>query len=271
MKTIDDVRAFWEGNPLWEGESRHPTGSPEFFTEHRAVCLDDCFAGRMDERIFPTGTAAGRVLDLGCGIGFWTVELGLRGARDLTAVDLTDRAVELTRARCAFFGVEADVRQGDAERLPFADGSFAHVNCQGVIHHTPDPDRAVAEIARVLEPGGTASISVYYRNAVLRLWPVLRHAAAAVRLRGRKRGRLQHIRTVEELVRTYDGAENPIGLVYTRSAFEALLRSHFEVEMTYLHFFPARTLPVRLPGHVHRLLDRTLGFMIYANVRKPEA
>jgi len=58
--------------------------------------------------------------------------------------------------------------------MKFKAGEFDHVNCQGVINYTPDAEASITEIARVLKPSGTASISVFYRNPILRLWPVLR-------------------------------------------------------------------------------------------------
>jgi len=268
MKTIEHVKEFWERSPLWEGESRFPTGSREFFEEHQSVCVADCFAGRMDERLFPPVPEEQRVLDLGCGIGFWTVEFGRRGYRNLTAADLTVRAVELTRERCALYGIEATVCQENAEHLDFEDGSFTHVNCQGVIHHTPQPARAVGEIARVLAPGGTASISVYYRNAALRLWPLLQPLGSFASLRGRGREQMGGLRDVDEIVRTYDGRDNPIGVAFTRSEFSILLAPQFEIIETFLHFFPARAISVKVPQTLHRVLDRRLGFMLYANVRK---
>jgi SAM-dependent methyltransferase len=273
MKTIDDVKQFWESNPLWQGESRFEAGTRPFFEEHRAVIVEDCFAGSMDERLFPSEPERQRVLDLGCGIGFWTVEFGLRGYREVTAADLTERAVELTRVRCALYNVHAAAVRADAEHLPFGDNSFTHVNCQGVIHHTPAPGVAIAEIARVLEPGGTASVSVYYRNLPLRLWPVLRPLGglalrAGAALRGRRREGIFALHDADEIVRTYDGADNPIGIALTRDEFRQLLQPHFEIVDMFLHFFPARTLPVRIPRRLHAFLDRVCGFMIYASLRR---
>jgi ubiquinone/menaquinone biosynthesis C-methylase UbiE len=214
------------------------------------------------------------ILDLGCGIGFWITEFAMRGFRHLVAADLTPQALEITRRRLAFHGVDAELREENAEALSFADASFDHVNCQGVIHHTPEPEKAVAEIARVLKPGGTASISVYYRNPILRLWPFLRWAGYPLArlgggLKGRGRERIFLERSVDEIVRLYDGADNPIGKSYSRADFVSMLGRHLVVEETFVHFFPARALPVRLPRWLHRWLDGHLGFMIYASVRKP--
>ncbi len=274
---LADVKSFWESNPLWTGESAFVPGSKEFFEEHRRVYMAECFGGSWDPRFFPPShlgdPEALRVLDLGCGIGFWVSEFARRGYRNVFGADLTSRALELTRMRLDAYGLEASLQQENAEDLSFEDGCFDHVNCQGVIHHTPSTETAVAEIARVLRPGGTASISVYYRNVALRSWPVLKWIVsplvwAGAGLKGRGREKMLRESDVDEIVRLYDGAENPIGKSYTRSSFERLLAPHFEVNELYLHFFPARALPFSIPASLHRQLDRRLGFMIYASVTR---
>lgn len=271
--TVEQVRAFWERNPLWTGESRHESGTRAFFDEHRQVYVDDCFAGTLDPRLFPDAAHNGDVLDLGCGPGFWTIELGLRSAERLVGADLTVAAIKLAAKRAEIYGIRAEFRQENAEALTFADASFDHVNCQGVIHHTPDTEAAVREIARVIKPGGTAMVSVYYRNWILRRWPLLRLLGRLLDrlgagMRGRGREHIFAEADVDVIVRLYDGAENPVGKSYDRASFRALLEPHFVIEETFLHFFPARALPIRLPRGGHRWLDRRLGFLIYARLRK---
>jgi ubiquinone/menaquinone biosynthesis C-methylase UbiE len=277
MTDLDRVRRFWNENPLWSGESAYIAGSEAFFEEHRQVYLNDCFAGEFDLRFLPPPRKKGqamRILDLGCGIGFWTAEFGMRGLTHIVAADLTPVALEITSKRLAANGITAELIEENAEQLSFPDGSFDHVNCQGVIHHTPDTEKALAEIARVLKPGGTASISVYYRNTIIRLWPYLRWigyplAILGGGLKGRGRESIFLESDVDEIVRLYDGINNPIGKSYSRSQFTIMLEQYFKVEETYLHFFPARALPFRIPRRLHRWLDRRLGFMIYATVHKP--
>lgn len=276
MKNINHVQKFWEANPLWAGESKHKLGSIKFFEEHKTVYISDCFAGNFDFRFLPPSRShykSMRLLDLGCGIGFWVSEFGLRGFNNLHAADLTKNALKLTRKRLAAYGLTAKLSQQNAERLTFASDFFDHVNCQGVIHHTPDTKAAIAEIARVLKPGGTASISVYYHNPILKLWPYLRWlgwllAKLGGGLKGRGREKIFLIRDVEEIVRLYDGDANPIGKTYSRDEFEYLLKKYFVIKETYLHFFPARSLPFKIPVLLHRWLDKHLGFMIYSTVQK---
>lgn len=86
----------------------------------------------------------GRVLDLGCGVGHSFSRLG---ERETVGVDVD--AVALA-------GQERETVVADMRRLPFSDASFASVVAVQSIEHVPDPERAVSEAARVLEPGGVA-------------------------------------------------------------------------------------------------------------------
>jgi len=272
-ETLDKVRQFWEDRPLWAGESNYRPGTKEFFEEHRRVVIEDCFAGTLDERIFANIPKGGKILDLGCGPGFWIIEFTVRGYQTIVGVDLTRSALLLARKRCNIYEARAEFSQQNAEKLGFPDATFSHINCQGVIHHTPDAKACIGEIARVLDENGTASISVYYRNVFLRTWflwkwPAKFLAIMGATLLGRGRENIYRINDVDEIVRLYDGKENPIGQSFTHKQFVRMLEAYFDVKETYLHFFPARTLPLELPKIIHKLLDRHAGFMIYATVKK---
>jgi SAM-dependent methyltransferase len=90
-----------------------------------------------------------RVLEVGPGTGGFAarVAAALPGVR-LTAIDQSARFVELTRAR----GIDA--REGDVQDLPFGDEAFDVVAALWMLYHVPDVDRALAEVRRVLRPGG---------------------------------------------------------------------------------------------------------------------
>ncbi len=106
------------------------------------------------------------VLEIGCGGCPASVLFAEAGAR-ITAIDLTEAAVEMTKRHTD--GLPATVERMDAERMTFPDASFDHVFSWGVLHHSARPERAFAEVARVLRPGGTALIMVYNRTS-LRYW-----------------------------------------------------------------------------------------------------
>jgi SAM-dependent methyltransferase len=90
-----------------------------------------------------------RVADLGCGSGVFTDMLRQAGYA-ATGIDISPRLIAVGRAR--YPGL--DLREGDAEHLPFADGSLDGVLLSGLVHHFPDPSRLAAEVRRILRPGG---------------------------------------------------------------------------------------------------------------------
>ncbi|HZB93632.1 MAG TPA: class I SAM-dependent methyltransferase, partial [Stellaceae bacterium] len=106
------------------------------------------------------------VLDVGCGAGPASV-LFAEGGATVTAIDITHHAVRLAQEHTD--GLRVTVLKMDAERMTLSDASFDHAFSWGVLHHSAAPERAFAEVARVLKPGGTALVMVYNR-ASLRYW-----------------------------------------------------------------------------------------------------
>jgi SAM-dependent methyltransferase len=274
LPTIDDVRRFWSQHPLFAGEGRHEVGTREWFADHEAVYTTDCFAGRAPEIFTRELGPDVRLLDAGCGPGFWVRYFLRAGIRSVDACDLTTTAVELTRQSLSMFGLRAQVQVANIEHLPYADGSFGHVNCQGVVHHTPDPARALHEFHRVLQPGGTLCFSVYHRHLLLRrpwLWRALRGMIAPlVSLKGRGREAMLSTADADEIVRMYDGRENPLGRAYSIDEVRRLVLGGFTVCDVELFYFPARALPIRLPRLVHRWLSRHAGLMVVLRCRRLE-
>ena len=96
------------------------------------------------------------LLDVGCGTG-----AAVRAAAALVTravgLDLSPEMIEQARRLAARLDNTA-FELGDAEHLPFADGTFSAVLCSTSIHHYPQPEKAVCEMARVLTPGGRVAI-----------------------------------------------------------------------------------------------------------------
>ncbi len=108
-----------------------------------------------------------RVLDMGCGAGRHAFEMYRRGA-DVIAFDqdadelsaVSDLFAAMRDAGEVPLGAEADVKEGDALSLPFADGEFDRVVASEVLEHIPADTDAIAELVRVLRPGGTIAVTV---------------------------------------------------------------------------------------------------------------
>jgi ubiquinone/menaquinone biosynthesis C-methylase UbiE len=176
VTTQQQVRDWWNRNPMSydvDNPILYEPGTQEFFREidrrifhPRYMRLTADRSGKPFSLFVDFEALRGKdVLDVGAGSGIATQMLAEAGA-NVTAVDLTDWAVETTRRRLAAFELGGDVRQADAEELPFEDASFDLVFSWGVIHHSSDMDRALAELVRVTRPGGQVVLMVYNRRSL---------------------------------------------------------------------------------------------------------
>jgi ubiquinone/menaquinone biosynthesis C-methylase UbiE len=109
------------------------------------------------------------VLEIGSGTGELAQRLGDAGISDYTAIDLSPRMVELTRAR----GVAAEL--GDVQQLQFADRRFDCVIAAWMLYHVPDLNLALAEVARVLRPGGCLIAATNSVRHLAELWSLVGH------------------------------------------------------------------------------------------------
>ncbi len=101
------------------------------------------------------------ILDVGCGTGEITARLAeLYPKATLVGVDLIERHLALARRRCEAFGSRVTFRPADAFALPFADAAFDLVVCRHMLQAVPRPEDAMAEMVRVLRPGGRLHLIV---------------------------------------------------------------------------------------------------------------
>ena len=94
-----------------------------------------------------------RVLDVACGAGQTAIPMSRLGAK-VTGVDIATNLIEQARARAQAEGLDARFEEGDAEMLPFADGSFDIVISLIGAMFAPRPELVAAELRRVCRPGG---------------------------------------------------------------------------------------------------------------------
>lgn len=173
----DAVRNFWERASC--GEDLYLTGADlRNYDEHARERY------RLEPYIEPFADFENakdkRVLEIGVGLGADHERFARAGAF-LRGVDLTERAIFHTRRRFELLGLASDLSVGDAEKLRFDDQSFDLVYSWGVIHHSPDTAKAVAEIYRVLCPGGRARIMIYHKWSLVALMLWTRHGLLRLR------------------------------------------------------------------------------------------
>jgi SAM-dependent methyltransferase len=121
-----------------------------------------------------------KVLEIGVGLGADHQRYAESGA-NLSGIDLTERAIEHTRRRLQAFNLRSNLQRGDAENLDFPNETFDLVYSWGVLHHSPDTQKAIAEVHRVLKRGGEARIMIYHKWCMIGLMLWLRYGLLAGR------------------------------------------------------------------------------------------
>jgi len=286
------VHDFWQANPCGSKFADAEIGSREFFdaVERHRYRTESHIPAVID---FPRWRDRD-VIEVGCGLGTDAINFARHGAR-YTGVDLTEASIALVEKRFALEGLPAGLRVADAEALPFADESFDLFYSHGVLHHTPDTQRAIDEAHRVLRPGGTAMVMLYHRSSYNYRVNIMTLRRLGVRLLGFDWGpRLVRRLTGEdearllELQQAYrrdprrllapdeflnqntDGAGNPLARVYTRREATRMF-ARFREARTEVHFLNKRWIPLVgrfLPQTVERMLASRWGWHLWIVAKK---
>jgi len=271
--SIADVERFWDTRPCNIRHSAQPVGSKEYFDEVEArKYLVEPHIPAFAEFARWRGK---RVLEVGCGIGTDSVSFARAGAA-VTAVDLSGESLRIAARRAEVMGVADRITfvQANAEELTSAvsDEPFDLVYSFGVAHHTPRPERALAEMRSLTAPGGTLKLMVYHRRS----WKVFWIVAA--------KGRGRFWRT-DELVARHSEAQTgcPVTFSYTRREGRELVeRAGFRVRKVRVdHVFPYRLRDYveyryvkepyfrLLPRPLFRAFERRLGWHLLIDAEAP--
>ena len=149
--------AIYDTEP-WRDESR-ALYTLSILTPVRFGYMHDVLANRL--HLAPRGK---RALDIGCGGGFLAEEFAKLGC-DVTGIDPSAPSIAQATAHAEEAGLTIAYRVASGEAIPFADATFDIVYCCDVLEHVDDPDKVIAETARVLKPGG-----VYLFDTINRTW-----------------------------------------------------------------------------------------------------
>ncbi len=185
-----------------------------------------------------------RALDLGCGTGVVSLALARRDF-SVVGVDHSQDMLEIAERKAAGEGLAESCRfmTGDVRDVPFGDGAFDVVTCQGLLHHLEDPEPCLRELKRVLRPGGAFFLSdptsgeTPVKRALVRVW------------------RLARRKTRDEEPEGPETVEEPIDVDRLRATLETL---GLEFEARFLtHLPPARRL---LPDRLYLAVARAVSF-----------
>jgi len=233
MKEIyNQIRDFWDRKPCGTTHIARRLGSREYFIE-----FDQHY-----ESLYPyllpfldLETMRGKwVLEIGLGSGF-TVSRFAKGAKVCVGLDISGNTLWLNQARNKHFDIRSHLVQASATHIPISDNTFDSVISIGCLHHIPDIESGVAEIHRVLKPGGIFKGMIYNRNSYrFRVYVPL-----ARRLSRIWRGK-DWQSCVNEM---YDGSENPYGMVYSRKEIRALFHQFKDITFRTENFVGEELLP----------------------------
>jgi len=286
------IRNWWAASPMTYGgkhgttEYTRPDGSVErveLGSRRFYELADETFISWNIPRhgedgyfsnIFPYREMRGKnVLEVGCGMGFMAGLWAGRGCA-VTAVDLNPVAVSMTRRRFELFGLTGSIQEADGESLPFADDSFDYAYSWGVLHHSPDTKKSVAELWRVLKPGGKAGVMLYSRESFMARY-LIKFQEGFVNLED------EFLNATELYSRYGDGnhdegnwhtwpvtrkeARRDLFPQYDEVAIEVL---GTDVGMSLWHWLPRRFY--RLSPALWKALARRWGWSFWITARKPD-
>ena len=167
---LTQIAAYWDERIHDLAITTHPVGTPGFFKELDAYRYEKL---NYLPRLVDFSSSKGKsLLEVGCGAGIDLVRFARAGAR-VTGIDLSATALDLASRNMEQNGLNADLQKMNGECMNFADNTFDVVYAHGVLQYTADTQKMVAEIHRVLKPGGQAIMMVYNRISWLNL---LHHA-----------------------------------------------------------------------------------------------
>jgi len=159
------VQEWWNSFPCCSKAAKAPRGTREFYEQvdlYKNTC--EPFTNHIADYARWNGK---EVLEIGCGLGKDFSRFASGGAA-ATAIDMSLESLKLTKKRLEIFGLKGNLCLADAENLPFKDNVFDLIFSWGVLHHTPNTQKATDEAYRSLKPkGGKIIIMLYNKYSLL--------------------------------------------------------------------------------------------------------
>jgi len=163
---ILQIATYWDEHIHDLSITTYPVGSQKFFQQ-----LDEYRYDKLNylPRLIDFSHYQGKnLLEVGCGAGIDLVRFA-RGGAKVTGIDLSKTAIDLACKNFEQNEQNTDLRVMNGECMQFADNTFDVVYAHGVLQYTADSAKMIAEIHRVLKPGGEAILMVYNKYSWLNL------------------------------------------------------------------------------------------------------
>jgi glycosyltransferase involved in cell wall biosynthesis/ubiquinone/menaquinone biosynthesis C-methylase UbiE len=256
------IQSQWNHNPVGsEGASTSQPHTLDWFLEVERTRYGT-YAPWMPHVMEFAEHRGERVLEIGGGMGTDLAQFAKHGGI-VTDVDLSEGHLRLAEENFRLRGLNGSFVHDDAESLPFDSNTFDLVYSNGVLHHTPNTAAAIAEIRRVLKPGGRTIAMVYAENS-LQYWGKL------VWELGVTGGELSAHSMGDIMSRSVERSGNearPLVKVYTKARLRALFRDFTNVTIVHRQISP-ELLPRALQRFVP-IVERVAGWNLILKARKP--
>jgi SAM-dependent methyltransferase len=283
----EQVRAYWHTRPCDSELSDRDRFSRGYFLEIERKRYE--LQPHILDILTTIDWRGKRVLEIGTGVGTDARKIIGKGGI-YTGINIDRGSTDSTSHALRAFSLPGVVMQGSATSLDFPDTTFDVVYSFGVLHHIPEAKKAVAEIYRVLRPGGELLVMLYNRASInyaveimflrklgVRILSVPGAIALLARMGLPRQKLLRHaelnrrrneMSDEEWLSRNTDGPDNPYSRVYA-AAEAAELLSVFRIKSNEAYFFDHRhwgVLGRLLPRNVRDVFARRWGWhrVVYA-------
>lgn len=258
----EGVHDYWNRQSCGTDVAHSEKYSKEYFEE-----IEE-YRYRIEPEIMPfaqfTRWHGKSVLEVGVGAGSDFLQWVRAGAR-AHGIDLTQEGIDNVRHRLDVYGLECeDLQIGDAENLPHPDNTFDLVYSWGVIHHSPNTEKALAEILRVTKSGGRVKLMVYNRRSPYVLYKYLRWGLGAGK----------PFKSIDSIM--YEHQESPGTKVYTIEEWRRILLKHpvtiasIDAPATYYDLLPDKGFLIRSAAYILSALMgfKTCGWFLRAEIVK---
>jgi ubiquinone/menaquinone biosynthesis C-methylase UbiE len=285
----EEVRKFWNSKPCDSELSGKDPLSKDYFMEIENERYK--YQSHILHLLSKIDWQEKRMLEIGTGVGTDARKIiGYGGI--YTGINVDAGSVDMTAKALSTFSLPGDVRQCSATDMVFGSESFDIVYSFGVLHHIPEVEKAVAEIRRVLKPGGELLVMLYNKSSInyyveiifLRKlflhFLVLPGVVGFLSLLGFPKEKLarhaelhrvsRSMNAQEWLSRNTDGPDNPYSCVYGKKEAKVLFKD-FEVLCNEVYFFDHRHWGIVgrcLPSVLTNFLGKRWGWHRIIRARK---
>jgi ubiquinone/menaquinone biosynthesis C-methylase UbiE len=230
---IKTVKEYWDRRPCNIRHSDKQANTKEFFdeVEKKKYFVEPhipkfaVFNNYKDKK----------VLEIGCGIGTDSINFAKAGAK-LTVIELSSESLDICKKRFEIFNLEADFYLGNSEELSsfLPIDNYDLVYSFGVIHHTPNPEKAIEEIKKYMNSGSELKLMLYSKFSYKLFWIM-------------KTTNQWDFKNMDEIIAKHSEAQTgcPVTYTFTFDEIKELLIGFRIEEMYKTHIFPYKIEPYK--------------------------